>query len=90
MDEAELREEISIRLGIARAAAGLSLEDLGKLLGSEGDAARQFAYRLSSRPPAAWLKLRRACVVLGVSADWLLGAGPRLPSSTISVGEPDE
>jgi len=86
--EDELRKEITIRLGIARQAAGLTLADLGKLLGApEGDPARQLAYRLSSKPPAAWVRLRKACEALGVSADWLLGAGPRLPTSIHSLGE---
>lgn len=74
-------------MGIARQAAGLTLEDLGKLLGAaEGDPARQVAYRLTSKPPAAWVRLRKTCEVLGVSADWLLGAGPRLPTSANSLG----
>jgi len=84
----EVREEISLRLGIARQAAGLTLEEFGQLLGSpEGDPSRQVAYRMSRKPPAAWIKLFRTCEVLGVSADWLLGAGPRLPTSTNSIGK---
>jgi len=83
-DEEELRAEISVRLAIARRAAGLTLEELGIAVGAgPGAPAQQVAYRLTAKPPAAWVRLRKACDALGVSADWLTGEGPRLPAGAV-------
>jgi len=71
-------KEIGDALFAARKAAGLSQAALGAAVGYQGTAARQAIGKIErGAVPRAWLRLKSVTTTLDVSADYLLGEGPR-------------